>query len=410
MSKGKPNRRIWIDVTDFLRWEGNFTGFQHIQYNMAKEFLADKRDVHFFVHSEPSHSFREVDFDPALIAKDGIALSTPDTDPSRARLEAIKRRVPNRLKKVLKKVNPARASVSDSPFVQDDLVIVLGGIWHGSFADDITNEKRHKGFVFVHIVHDMIPVRVPAYVVADLPAVFGTYKEKIFKHADALIINSESSRNDALSFMRSKGIAAPPSMVFRIADDPAGQETKVVKGVKKDAFILSMGTIEGRKNHALLYYMYKQALRQGIDLPQLVIAGRIGWLTEDIRYMIEHDPEVKGRILIRTSVTNSERAWLYTHCLFTVWPSFYEGWGMPVAESVAYGKVCLSSDTSSMKEIAGDLNEYFSPFDPVQCLSLVQKYLDSSVRYAQEKRIRKEYQATSWNDMYRTIVSFIDTL
>jgi hypothetical protein len=77
---------------------------------------------------------------------------------------------------------------------------------------------------------------------------------------------------------------------------------------------------------------------------------------------------------------------------------------------MAYGKLCLSSDASSMTEIAGDLNEYYSPYDPVACLHLIQKYLDKKTRTAREKEIKKQYQPTTWHDMYEQINVFLKTL
>lgn len=418
--------RTWIDVTDFLRWEGNFTGFQHIQYNIAKQYLDSGKDVAFFIYDESAHLFKEVAFDPSVVADDGVIpteLEAASPAVSRWSLahSTAKRLAPRPVKRIIKKVIVSReqnakskqghAYQERSPFKVGDVVLVLGGIWHGSFAEDISEEKQKKHFKFVHIVHDMIPIMVPQYVVEDLPAVFATYKDKIFRCVDGLIVNSQSSKRDALAFMEDRDIHPPATFVFRIADEPERVVPKAPsKGLIGADFILSIGTIEGRKNHALLYYAYKQAAREGIELPKLVIAGRDGWLAGDIQYVIKHDPEVKNNIHICYNVTNSERAWLYSNCLFTIWPSFYEGWGMPVAESVAYGKLCLSSDTSSMKEIAGNLNDYFSPYDSRACLELIRNYLHKQERIAKEKRIKREYHVTTWNDMFNQISGFIDSL
>lgn len=420
----QTERRIWIDVTDFLRWQGAFTGFQRIQYNIAKQYLADERNVGFFVYEEAERRFREVAFDPDQVAQNGIigveaGSEVPAGGLSRRRvLSALKRRTPAGIKRMVKKamgvdahiaVAPAVATGPKSPFAKADVVVVLGGIWHGSFATDIASEKHKKGFVFVHIVHDMIPVCVPAYVVEDLPGVFGAYKDIVFREADGLIINSQSSQRDANAFMKDRGIKRPKEFVFRIADELLTEKPTPRAGVSGQ-FILSVGTIEVRKNHGLLYYAYKQAVREGIKLPKLVLAGRNGWLTEDLRYMITHDPDTKDSILIHNGVTDGELAWLFQHCLFTIWPSFYEGWGMPVAESMAYGKVCLSSDASSMPEIAPGLIEFFSPFDSRQCLDAIVKFLDKPTRQKREAAIQKQYHTTSWRDMYKGISGFIDTL
>lgn len=415
--------RIWIDVTDFLRWKGALTGFQHIQYNMAREYLASGRDVHFFVYNEGKRLFEEVAFDPETVARSGIIGDSSTASESRSLagrrvLSALKRRTPARLKEAAKKVlgssapalGGAATTSGGAPFGEEDVVLVLGGIWHGTFAADMAAEKARTHFTFVHIVHDMIPVRVPGFVVEDLPAVFAAYKDTIFRIADGLIINSQSSKRDAELFMKERRIAVPPSKVFRIADEPGNEKPRKPDSVKPGEFILSVGTIEGRKNHMLLYYAYKQAMRDGVALPLLVMAGRDGWLTDDLRYMLTHDPDMKDKIILCGGVTNAELAWLFDNCLFTVWPSFYEGWGMPVAESMAHGKVCLSSDTSSMPEIAPQLVEYFSPYNAKECLDLMVKYLHEPTRQDKERRISNAYKVTTWRDMYVSISDFIDSL
>ena len=419
------SRRLWLDITDFLRWQGALTGLQHIQYHIAKQYIADGYDIHFFTYDEPTHAFSEVAFHPDEITKDGIigtkdVMMATNTSVSLQHrvIQALKHRTPMRVKHVAKKMLEynARATTLASrhkvatPFANGDLVLVLGGIWHGSFAADMAKAKKLQHFLLVHVVHDMIPWRVPAYVVEDLPAVFSSYKDVIFRIADGLVINSKNSKRDAEAFMKDRGITPPPSIIFRLADE--AQSAKPVRrpGVPNKGFLLSVGTIEGRKNHMLLYYVYKQALREGITLPPLVIAGRNGWLTDDFRYMVTHDPDVRGLITIHNGVTNSELTWLYQHCRFTIWPSFYEGWGMPVAESLAHGKLCLTSDTSSMSEIAPGLTDSFSPYDSHECLEKIVTYLDPKTLAIRERAIKAGFKTTTWRAMYIQIRSFIDSL
>lgn len=410
-------RRIWFDVTDFLQWKGNFTGLQHVQYHMAKLYLADKRDIKFFVYQQGTHKFIEVAFDPDAVSANGIRLEeeTPEIVLSKSLLHVAKRLTPPPVKRIVKKIVVRKQYAplphgTDSPFQKDDVVLVLGGIWHGTFAEDLQHEKKKYGFMLVHVVHDMIPVQVPQYVVEDLPAVFAAYKEKVFRMANGLVINSKSSKNDAEHFMKAHNIVPPPSVVFRLADEPADTKAeKAVAGLKPGSFALMLGTVEARKNPVLMYYTYKHALREGIKLPKLVIAGRLGWLVDDFLYMVRRDPELRGQVVVLEGVSNAERAWLFRHCIFTVWPSFYEGWGMPVAESLAYGKLCLSSDQSSMPEIGGKLVEYFSPYNPAQLAELMHAYSDAKVRAKKEAEIRKNYKPTTWADMYKQISGFIDS-
>ena len=173
---------------------------------------------------------------------------------------------------------------------------------------------------------------------------------------------------------------------------------------------MSVSTVEARKNHTALFYVYKEAERRGIELPRLVIVGRNGWQTGDFRHIVHRDPGTKEHITILNNVDDAQLTWLYKNCLFTVFPSFYEGWGMPIAESLSYGKMCISSDESSMPEIAGDLIDYFSPYDTGDILGVIERYLDAETLRRKENEIKNTYRPTSWKHMFDEVTSFVDTV
>jgi glycosyltransferase involved in cell wall biosynthesis len=91
--------------------------------------------------------------------------------------------------------------------------------------------------------------------------------------------------------------------------------------------------------------------------------------------------------------------WLYRRCLFTLYPSHYEGWGLPVAEGMALGKFCICSGAASLPEVGGALAEYHDPLDGPGCLRLVEKaLLEPGWLASREERVRREYRTTSWRD------------
>jgi hypothetical protein len=130
-----------------------------------------------------------------------------------------------------------------------------------------------------------------------------------------------------------------------------------------------VGTIEPRKNHTVLYYAYKLAKTRSIMLPRVVIVGRRGWGSDDIVRILTEDPDVKDDFVLLLNTSDDELSWLYGHCLFTIFPSFYEGWGIPIGESVARGVPCLCSDSSSMVEIAEGHVAHFAPTSTDECLA-----------------------------------------
>ena len=127
------------------------------------------------------------------------------------------------------------------------------------------------------------------------------------------------------------------------------------------AFVLCVGTIELRKNHAGLIRLWESLAREaGASWPKLVVAGRCGWGAEEtFRRLKRADPHCPYRWI--DAPTDEELAWLYGRASFTVFPSLAEGWGLPIGESLWFGKPCVASNTTSMPEVGGDLCAYADP-------------------------------------------------
>lgn len=407
---------VWIDLTDLLHWTGNLTGIQRIQFNISKLYQESGGDVRFFAHDEHSRSFREVEFRPREMVKLGIVR---EKKTKRSVYRAVLRRVHllnieikirEKIKQGSNRVERALHKKVRAPFSEGDCVLVMGSIWLGHFIDDLEVAKRERNFKLVHFAFDMIPSKYPGFVVPWLPKVFTKYHKKAFGISDGILSISESTASDVRDFMKTNKIAStPPIEVVRIGESIDDYQEKRVANLKP-GYILSVSTIEARKNHTALFYVVKEAHRRGIKLPKIVIVGRKGWHTGDLLYMIERDPVAKNAIKIINGVDDARLTWLYKNALFTIFPSFYEGWGMPIAESLAYGKVCIASNTASMPEIARGLIDYFSPYDTGEVLELILKYLDDDSLKKKETQIKNEYSPTSWEAMFSDVNRFINKI
>jgi glycosyltransferase involved in cell wall biosynthesis len=127
--------------------------------------------------------------------------------------------------------------------------------------------------------------------------------------------------------------------------------------------VLFVSTIEARKNHLLLFRVWRRLLDElPADLvPTLVFAGRVGWLVEDLMRQLQNTDFLDGKIRLIEDASDAELAALYRGCSFTVFPSLYEGWGLPVTERLAFGKPCLAARATSVPEAGGRLARYFDP-------------------------------------------------
>lgn len=303
-----------------------------------------------------------------------------------------------------KRKNKATTSlIPEVEFMGGDALLILAD-WHGNdevFIRQIQSLHANKVKI-IQVCHDLIPVITPQYA-GHSTNTFKRYIEAIYPICDLVLCNSKNTENDVKQWLNRAKLSVPNTEVFRLGDDfRYSISVKPKTKSMPQKFLLCVGTVEARKNHTVLYYAYKLAASKGIKLPPLIIVGRKGWLTEDIYEIINNDPEVNKLIIFMENLSDEELTWLYENCMFTVYASFYEGWGLPIAESVAHGVPCLASNTSSMTEIAGDLIEYFSPASSDDCLQAILRLSeDESLKLARERV--KKYKPTTWDQTFNQV-------
>ncbi len=273
-------------------------------------------------------------------------------------------------------------------------------------------KSKNKPFM-VHVVHDVIPVIAPKYF--ESTKVFDRIFSSLSK-ADLIITVSESTKHDLISHHRDidpESVHAVPiaaSESFQPVNDPdLLTTTKRKYGIPPESdYILSLCTMEPRKNHLRLLEAWAKVVGDlKLKQPKLVIAGDAGWgvgLQGDI-----HDALEKTDSIIATGyVDDADLPILYSGCTFSIYPSLYEGFGLPVLESMRCGRFCLTSNISSMPEITGDGLPLVDPHD-------VDSIADGILKVANDDEFRQELECISierskifsWKASHEKTVSLI---
>jgi glycosyltransferase involved in cell wall biosynthesis len=426
---------IWIDLTDLSAWSAHMTGIQRVVYNVARHF-SDEGTGRFFVYDRsgrvdevsfhaathdigpdrvvhsglPTLAVRGVNFGVRVIKGVGRRMASPELrDRAWQKVAAVKER--RRRKTALRSgVVERRATIH--PFAAGDVVVLMGASWREEGQlDYIGDIRREMGIVVVHTVYDLIPIKFPQFFGVGFGQFFLGHMFDVFAESDHILAISQHTKRDTIEFQREMGLRELPASTFRLGDNPThliadeSPDHRIIAG----EYILAVGTLEIRKNYLALYHAWVMAADRGISMPQLVIVGQVGWLTGDLIYQIQTDPRVAHLILLKTAVDDAGLAWLYSNSILTVYPSWYEGWGLPIAESLHYGKLCIASRTSSMTEIAGELIEYSDPYEPEQFLDVILSYLDDRDRLARaEERIRSDYVPATWSESYLQVMAALE--
>jgi glycosyltransferase involved in cell wall biosynthesis len=280
---------------------------------------------------------------------------------------------------------------------------------HGA-CENLARLKQTDSLFVVPLLCDIIPLKLPQFCNPLLPPLFVPWLRSLLALSDLVLAISQHTRRDLLAC----GPELPPIEVIRLGDelttaDPPVRPPALADGVED--FVLSVGTLEPRKNHWLLYHLWRRLAEElGERLPALLLAGRPGWNTGDLLDQLRRDPLVRGRILLLEDIGDRELLWLYRHCRFTLYPSHYEGWGLPVAESLAHGKVCICSDISSLPEIAPGLVEHHDPLDLPECARLVRRaLLEPDFLRRREAHIRAGFRPTPWRECAAHLLALVCT-
>jgi glycosyltransferase involved in cell wall biosynthesis len=173
-----------------------------------------------------------------------------------------------------------------------------------------------------------------------------------------------------------------------------------VKEVTAGNYVLYVSTVERRKNHEIVYRAFRRLAERysPAALPRLLFVGAQGWGVGDLLNEIASDPIVRGLIIQLNQVSDSELRWLYENALFFVFPSLYEGWGLPVAEALTAGKPVIASNCGPLPEIGGDLVEYVDPWDLLGWVSAIERlWLDHGWRQRLSDHIARDYRPSGWS-------------
>ncbi|MDJ0389628.1 glycosyltransferase family 1 protein [Roseomonas sp. E05] len=408
--------QLVLDVTDLLDYFNGArtpTGIQRVQMGIVSRAIA-----------EPAHPAMELCFaaydaaDLAWHAVDEagftalVALSVTGSDPEepswvQAR-DTLRRKV-------------AKAPAFD--FMPGAVLVNLGNSW--GFPDyfrALRTIQQSHGVRYIPFMHDCVPLIVPEHCLLTLVQDYARWFGALGLHAHGLLCNSENTLRDVRQQL---GRLFPalnlPGHVIRLDADPrsvaapTGNATLSALRVLRpsESFALFVATIESRKDHLLVFNAWLQLLRRHgpAKVPRLVCVGKEGWHSEAALSLLRNAPELQRHVVLLSRISDLELSALYERCAFTVYNSYYEGWGLPITEAMAHGKVVVTARHSALVEAGGEAAVYFTPQSlPDLQEKLERVILDAEFRAAQEAVVREKGKPRSWSAVKDEIFSAVAAL
>ncbi|MEO6657892.1 MAG: glycosyltransferase family 1 protein [Arenimonas sp.] len=262
----------------------------------------------------------------------------------------------------------------------------------------------------IFFVHDLIPITHAEYCRAGEREKHSARMKTVLQLANGVITNSQYTLDSLEKFAHQQAVAVPPSVVVMLA--PADLPSLNNSRPMLEPYFVMLGTIEPRKNHWMMLQVWRRMLEQQlVKVPKLVIIGQRGWECENVIDLLERCDIIQSHVVELSSCSDVTLANYLQHAQALLFPSFVEGFGMPLVEAMASGIPVIVSDISAFREIAGDIPEYLDPLDANAWVAEILRFCDSSVasRNLQLQRMRK-FQATSWPEHFEKIEAFLERL
>ena len=205
----------------------------------------------------------------------------------------------------------------------------------------------------VAVVHDLIPVKFPRFATRRSLREFGGYLDTL-RCYDAVAAVSEASRRDLIEYWTARGVWTPPPVtVIAPATDPVAGTAQPWSGGDGPPVVLMVATLEPRKNQLTVLEACEVLWRRGTRFALRIIGRRRSGGDEAVARVDEL--RAKGRpVEWLGHVSDEALADAYAECRFTLCPSLYEGYGLPVVESLRRLRPCIVSARGALREVSAD--------------------------------------------------------
>jgi glycosyltransferase involved in cell wall biosynthesis len=292
-----------------------------------------------------------------------------------------------------------------------DVFLVLGSPWsHPDYPGFISRVIKPQGLRFGMLVYDLIPLLRPEFCDRGLVALFSRFMRGCLPQTDKLMTISDATSADVAAWARREGIAlldTPSAIPIGTGFAAPPVSAPLPDGLWPGNYALFVSTIEARKNHVLAFRAWRRLLEEmpPEKVPTLVFAGRVGWMIADLMQALHNSRYLNGKLVLVENPDDATLAALYRGARFTLFPSLYEGWGLPVSESLAFGKVCLAAGRTSVPEAGGPFCLYHDPDSVTDAVALYRRAIEEpDLIPGLEARIASEYRPTPWSSSAQAVL------
>jgi glycosyltransferase involved in cell wall biosynthesis len=443
-------QRLLLDISTVARWSGPPVGIVRVEFELAQHAMHRRRDVILTFYDPVSGSLRRLNraWQEVVLGLDG-AIDTVGIDFRRLRprwrnllsfrypmVMTLERQrlagagvmpaLAGRLQGPLLRSAPRRAPFFDragrrvavvgydtalgEPLQPEpaDTLLSAGSDWLHKGTAMLALRRRH-GFHMAVMCYDLLPLLHPEFFPPHEVPPFREYWHATLQAGVRILCNSQCVARDVRNYAAACGFGEAATAVVPLAASPArhGPLPALRQPLRPGGFALFVSTIEPRKGHSVLLEAWRRLLQRGV--PQradfrLLFVGSTGWMVGDVTRQLRSDAPYA--VLHWQGVDDLELERLYQDCAFCLYPSRYEGFGLPIIEAFTRGKPVIASTGGAVPETVNGLSPCLDPLEVDAWTALLGEWIERPRAYAEwQARIRNGFRRREWPEVAEQIMA-----
>ena len=296
----------------------------------------------------------------------------------------------------------------------------VGSIYHSPFYPIPASVANDRSVKTVQMIHDLIPIFHPEW----FPSGDSTVRAvlEMLPPETHVVTASEATKQDFCQYTNADParvtpihLAASPALFHPVSDESVKQAVRTQYGLGDAPYLLSLATFEPRKNTDHLIRCFVRLVKSGdigADV-KLVLVGTKGWKFDKIMDELAQNQTLRSRIIVTGFVPDEQLAPLYADALGFLYPSLYEGFGLPPLEAMQCGLPVITSSVASINEVVGDAAINVPPTDAdALCQAMLAITTSATLRAQLSAKGLKQASLFSWDKfiaehvaLYRRIIS-----
>ena len=308
------------------------------------------------------------------------------------------------------KIKSSEASLQDVRFHGGDILLLLDGAWGRPIEKEVTS-ARTSGAKVIFCLYDIIPVSHSNFCDPVKTADFKKFLKDMLMLADGVMCISKAVENELIAYQKNifpQLKTTPLIDYFHLGVDRENlssngnvrEEVAIVFQDKSPVFLM-VSTIEPRKNHAFLLDVFERLWSQNHQV-LLVFVGRVGWEVKELMRRIDLHPKRDSLFFVFHDLNDAELSYCYSHATSLLFPSFAEGFGLPIIEALEHGLPVIASNIPVHREIGKNLLMYIDPNEPETLMTRVLKILQNEK--VDERYIPNGFQWMNWKEATRELI------